>query len=69
MSHERIKGNIFLVRKGIPKIGECHVFYTIGVGTKCFLIYLRPLSSVPKSKIGKSPAHEIGLVSIFSGFL
>ena len=24
---------------------------------RCFLIYLRPLNSVPKSKVGKSPAH------------
>ena len=24
---------------------------------RCFLIYLRPPSLVPKSKVGKSPAH------------
>ena len=67
MSHERIKCKSFLARKAILKIGECHAisFFTIVCWHKmiensfkrCFLIYLRPLNSVPKSKVGKSPAH------------
>ena len=30
---------------------------------------MRPLSSVPKSKVGKILHKQIGLVSIFAGFL
>ena len=68
MSHERIKGKSILDRKGIPKIGECHavIFFTIVCWhqiieysfKRYFLIYVRPFSSVPKSKVGKSPAHS-----------
>ena len=36
---------------------------------QCFLIYLRPPSSIPKSKVENSPLHEIGLVSVYAGFL
>ena len=32
-------------------------------------IYLHPLSLVPKSKVGKSLHIQIGLVSLFAGFL
>ena len=79
MSHEPIKVKYFLARKGIPKIGECPAisfFYncmldqiTENSFKQCFLINLYPLSSVPKSKVRKSPAHAIGLVSIFAGLL
>ena len=34
-----------------------------------FLIYLRSPSSIPKLKVGKGPAHEIGLVSVFEADL
>ena len=36
---------------------------------RCFLIYLRPPCSIPKSKVGKRPAYEIGSLSVFAGFL
>ena len=36
---------------------------------RCFLIYVRLQSSLPKSKVGKSPAQVNGLVSIFADFL
>ena len=75
MSHERIKSKSFPARKGIPKIGECHAisFFPIvcwhqmteNSFKRCFLIYLRPLGSVPKSEVGM----QIGLFSIFAGFL
>ena len=32
-------------------------FFTVVCCKRCFLIYLRPPSSVPKSKVEKSPAH------------
>ena len=31
---------------------------------RCLLIYLRPLRSVPKFKVGKSPAHANRLVIV-----
>ena len=67
MSHKLIKDKSFLAGKGIPKIGECHAtsfFFYFMLAPKdreqfkrYFLIYLRPLSSVPKSIGEKSPAH------------
>ena len=53
-------------RKGILKIGECQPSVFTGLCwdqikknsfKRFFLIYLRPPSSAPKSKAGKSPAH------------
>ena len=74
MSHERIKSKSFSARKGIPKIGECHAISFSPIVCwhqmiensfkRCFLIYLRPPSSVPKSKVGM----QIGLVSILQAF-
>ena len=72
--YERIKGKIFLARKGIPKnrrMSRCH-FFTIACWhqmletsfKRCFLIYFRPPSSIRKSKLGKDLAIENGLVSV-----
>ena len=71
MSHEQIKGKIFLAGQGVPKFGECQAisFLTIVCWhqmiedsyKQCFLIYLLLLSSVPKWKVGKSPAYAYWL--------
>ena len=72
MSHERIKGNRFLSKK-VFQISEnvtLSVIFTIVYRhqmikksfLRYFLIYLRPLSSIPTSKVEKSPAHTNRLV-------
>ena len=64
MGYERIEGKIFLARKGIPKSENVTLaisFLTIACWhqmtennfKRCFLIYLNPLSSISKSKVGK----------------
>ena len=78
--YEQIKSKIFLARKGIQKHRRMsrYQFFTVvcwhqmteNSFKRCFLIYLCPPISIPKSKVGKGPAHEIiGLVSAFAGFL
>ena len=66
MSHERNKGKSFLAREDIQKDRERHAisFYYLrwhqisdNSFKRRFLIYLRPLSPVPKSKVLKSPAY------------
>ena len=79
MCYERMKGMIFLARKGIPKNRRMtrYQFFTVvcwhqmieNCFKRCFLIYLRPPSSIPKSKVGKSSVGEFGFVSAFASFL
>ena len=89
----QIKGKSLFIRKGIPKIKECHAISFITIVCwhqmaennfkRYFLIYLRPLSSVPISKVGPylgpivekhqqeqvRPVHSCCTMVVFTDFL
>ena len=75
MYYTRIKGKILSLKRYSEnrRMSRCKFFTIVCchqmIMKLYFLIYLRPPSSIPKSKVGKGPAHGIGLVSVFVGVL